>query len=185
MAAEDQAVANIANRRKVLEWFFENDRPEGWTQIEFEHQVPKGFAGGCYWKRISELRVQERMLAVVDSRVNPETHQPQMASRITEIGCKELERPVLADLPVAPLKAARPKRYTRARFADELEVVGSPLCDCRPDVPGREPSNFITKILLSHHCNCAAVLASRVVRRGEEPTLHERACTCGERHRVE
>jgi hypothetical protein len=69
----------------------------------------------------------------------------------------------------------RIKRFTREEFADELEARGSLLCDC--DNPeGSPPTRHGRR--LDHHCDCAAVQASAIVRRGESVTRHGRECGC-------
>lgn len=67
--------------------------------------------------------------------------------------------------------------YTRWELADELEAAESPLCDCH-----REESTPISPrdgSVMNHHCECRAVIASRIVRQGLTFTLHARACGCG------
>ena len=63
----------------------------------------------------------------------------------------------------------------RAEVADELEAPGSALCDC--DAADNPPISPATKEPMAHHCECRAVLASEVIRRGTTRTLHSRACS--------
>lgn len=63
----------------------------------------------------------------------------------------------------------------RAMIADELEMRGSPLCDCA----GRGPAlGRATGAAIAHHCGCAAVRASALARRAASPTRHARECGC-------
>ncbi|MGK5558232.1 hypothetical protein ACSNOI_42205 [Actinomadura kijaniata] len=55
----------------------------------------------------------------------------------------------------------------RAALADELEMRGSPLCDCSGSP------------VAAHACGCAAVRASALVRRAASATRHSRECGCG------
>lgn len=75
------------------------------------------------------------------------------------------------------IAAAGAPRFTREEFADELEARGSLLCDC-DDRDGSSPTNPRTGVRMDHHCDCAAVTASAVVRRGESVTRHGRECGC-------
>lgn len=68
------------------------------------------------------------------------------------------------------------QRFTREEFADELEAHGSVLCDC--DMRANPPTNPHTGQRMEHHCDCAAVKASAVVRRGESVTRHGQECGC-------
>lgn len=68
----------------------------------------------------------------------------------------------------------------RAMFADELEMRGSPLCDCAGSGPHASPT---TGAPVAHHCGCAAVRASAIVRRTESRTRHTRECGCSEADR--
>lgn len=63
----------------------------------------------------------------------------------------------------------------RADVADELEAPRSPLCDC--DAVDNPPTSPETKEPMAHHCECRAVLASEVLRRGMTRTRHARACS--------
>ncbi|TDC69391.1 hypothetical protein E1200_08700 [Actinomadura sp. GC306] len=63
----------------------------------------------------------------------------------------------------------------RAAMADELEMRGSPLCDCA----GRGPAfSRTTGAAIAHHCGCAAVRASALARRAASATRHARECGC-------
>lgn len=65
----------------------------------------------------------------------------------------------------------------REQFADEMEAEGSPLCDCQgPD--SNPPTSPKTGQRMPHHCECRAVLTSRVVRAGATWTRHTRECVC-------
>lgn len=64
--------------------------------------------------------------------------------------------------------------FTREQFADELEAPGSALCNC--DRWDSTPTNPTTGAVMAHHCDCRAVTASKVIRRGESRTLHAREC---------
>jgi hypothetical protein len=67
--------------------------------------------------------------------------------------------------------------FTREQFAAELEAAGSLLCDCDGfDVPPTTPAN--RDVRMAHHCDCAAVTASAMIRRGESVTLHGTECGC-------
>lgn len=92
-AAEDQAENNAANRVKALLWLYENDRPEGWCDFEIEAAVPDRYFGKCYWKRFSELRVGPygKLAYTITKRKNPDTRQPQGATRISAAGREEVE----------------------------------------------------------------------------------------------
>lgn len=68
-----------------------------------------------------------------------------------------------------------PDLFTREQFADELEA-GSQLCDCNPDNPATSPMD--RSVRMAHHCGCAAVAASAMIRRGESVTLHGAECGC-------
>ncbi|MEW2352322.1 hypothetical protein [Spirillospora sp. NPDC029432] len=63
----------------------------------------------------------------------------------------------------------------RAMFADELEMRGSPLCDCAGPVPPVSPT---TGAPVAHRCGCAAVRASALIRRAASLTRHARECGC-------
>lgn len=64
----------------------------------------------------------------------------------------------------------------RSQMADELEAAGSPLCDCEAyDSPPTSPNDRSRH--LAHHCDCAAVTASRIIRRGATPTRHDQECS--------
>jgi hypothetical protein len=63
----------------------------------------------------------------------------------------------------------------RAEVADELEAAGSLLCDCEGFGPATCPSDRSKQ--MPHHCDCAAVAASRTIRRGLTHTRH--AVECG------
>lgn len=68
-------------------------------------------------------------------------------------------------------------RFTREQFADELEAPGSLLCDCdSASDPATRPTNRSQR--MDHHCDCAAVRASAMIRRGESITRHGRECGC-------
>lgn len=62
----------------------------------------------------------------------------------------------------------------RAAFADELEDPKSPLCDCDPE--NNKPTSPLDRRRMAHHCDCAAVVASTVIRKGQTVTLHDRDC---------
>lgn len=63
----------------------------------------------------------------------------------------------------------------RAEVADELEAAGSLLCDCADaDCPPTRPDDRSKR--MPHHCECAAVNASRTIRRGLTPTRHSLEC---------
>ncbi|WP_344590577.1 hypothetical protein [Actinomadura vinacea] len=62
----------------------------------------------------------------------------------------------------------------RETIADELEMRGSPLCDCAEAGP---PAG------MAHHCWCAAVRASALARRTASRTRHARECGCDEADR--
>ncbi|XRQ08968.1 hypothetical protein ACN3XK_72895 [Actinomadura welshii] len=64
----------------------------------------------------------------------------------------------------------------RAALADELEMRGSPLCDCA----GRDspPVSPRTGTPMAHHCDCAAVQASAIARRAASETRHRAECGC-------
>lgn len=174
-AAYDQQNNSRANRRKALRFYYESDREDGWAAFEFEAAVPEGYAGSCYWKRLSELR-DMGYIAEVGRRTNPATKQPQIVNRITGLGCEELGYPMLDGLPRPQVRER--KHYTREQFADELEDPYSELCDCarRYSTPiGPDGS------VMAHHCECIAVVASQVVRKGRSLTLHERVCGCRNR----
>jgi hypothetical protein len=66
--------------------------------------------------------------------------------------------------------------FTREQFADELEAPESLLCECDPDSPATRPSN--RSVRMAHHCDCPAVAASAMIRRGESLTLHGTECGC-------
>ncbi|WP_395107705.1 hypothetical protein [Actinomadura sp. SCN-SB] len=68
----------------------------------------------------------------------------------------------------------------RAAIADELEMRGSPLCDCAGHGPavGRT-----TGAAIAHHCWCAAVRASALARRAASATRHARECGCSDADR--
>lgn len=70
------------------------------------------------------------------------------------------------------------ERFTREQFADEIEVRRSLLCDCEDpaDSPPAKPSDCSQR--MDHHCDCAAVRASAMIRRGESITRHGRECGC-------
>jgi hypothetical protein len=73
------------------------------------------------------------------------------------------------------LDAAAP--LIRKQIADEIEAEDSPLCDCRiPD--GSGPVSPRTGQPMPHHCDCAAVALSGVVRKDRTATRHHRECTC-------
>ena len=190
-AAEETMGSNQRLERTALMWFYEHDRADGWTAAEFDEATPEGFGGVSFWRRLSTLR-QEGWTVQVGTRMGP-LGQPQIASRITAKGCEELGLPRLEGLP-EPFVARRITRtikikepiqlvegdeveyFTREYFADELEALDSPLCDClREESP---PTNWVTQAVLVHHCDCRAVEASRVIRKGESRTLHERECRC-------
>lgn len=105
-AAEETQETNRAHERTALQWFYDNDRERGWTQAEFNRQTPEGFCGSSYWRRLSQLRI-DRWTVEVDRRMG-DRGQPQIASRITENGCKELGRAVLVGLP-DPAPKVEPK----------------------------------------------------------------------------
>ncbi|GAA2603511.1 hypothetical protein SMC26_03600 [Actinomadura fulvescens] len=63
----------------------------------------------------------------------------------------------------------------RAALADELEMRGSPLCDCA----GPPPVSALTGGTVAHRCECAAVRASALVRRAASRTRHAAECGCG------
>ncbi|MEU5880397.1 hypothetical protein [Spirillospora sp. NPDC047279] len=65
----------------------------------------------------------------------------------------------------------------RAALADELEMRGSPLCDCAG--LGPPPVSPVTGGAMAHHCACAAVRASALVRRAATRTRHSVECGCG------
>lgn len=69
------------------------------------------------------------------------------------------------------------ERFTREQFADELEARGSLLCDC-DGLDARPSTNPHTGVRMDHHCDCGAVEASAVIRRGESVTRHGRECGC-------
>jgi hypothetical protein len=69
------------------------------------------------------------------------------------------------------------ERFTREQFADELEVRSSLLCDCE-DPAGSPPTNPQTGARMDHHCDCTAVRASAMIRRGESVTHHGQECGC-------
>jgi hypothetical protein len=68
----------------------------------------------------------------------------------------------------------------RAMVADELEMRGSPLCDCADRGPafGRT-----TGAPIAHHCGCGAVRASALARRAASITRHARECGCSDADR--
>lgn len=105
-AAEETQETNRAHERTALQWFYDHDREEGWTQAEFNRQTPEDFCGSSYWRRLSQLRI-DRWTVEVDRRMG-DRGQPQIASRITEDGCKELGQAVLAGLP-DPAPKAEPR----------------------------------------------------------------------------
>lgn len=92
-AAEDQSENNAANRVKALLWLYENDRSEGWCDFEIEAAAPERHFGKCYWKRFSELRSEKYgvLAYTITKRVNPDTRQPQGATRISAAGREEVE----------------------------------------------------------------------------------------------
>lgn len=118
MAAGEQAASNRAHEQRALRWFYDNDREAGWTQAEFNEATPDKFCGASYWRRLTTLR-DAGWTVVVDTRVNPETNQPQMASRITDNGCEELGVPALPDLPPSAPKRAQPTAESVARAFHE------------------------------------------------------------------
>lgn len=63
----------------------------------------------------------------------------------------------------------------RAMIADELEMRGSPLCDCAGLGPARSRA---TGAAIAHHCGCAAVRASALARRAATRTRHASECGC-------
>ncbi|MFI0353038.1 hypothetical protein [Actinomadura sp. 9N407] len=69
----------------------------------------------------------------------------------------------------------------RAMFADELEMRGSPLCDCGG---AGQAVGSTTGVPVAHHCGCAAVRASAIVRRAASVTRHARECGCSEADRA-
>lgn len=66
--------------------------------------------------------------------------------------------------------------FTREQFAAELEGAGSLLCDCNPENPATSPMD--RSVRMAHHCDCPAVAASAMIRRGESVTLHGAECGC-------
>ncbi|MFB4315281.1 hypothetical protein [Actinomadura sp. 21ATH] len=68
----------------------------------------------------------------------------------------------------------------RAMFADELEMRGSPLCDCAGEGAPVSPA---TGARVAHRCGCAAVRASALIRRAASLTRHARECGCTEADR--
>jgi hypothetical protein len=110
-AAEDTEEIRRAHRRTALQWFYDNDREQGWTQAEFDAITSEDFCGSCFWKRFSELR-QQGFLVRIGSRMG-DKGQPQMFCRITKDGCKELEAAILPDLP-EPEVTVRPDVATVA-----------------------------------------------------------------------
>lgn len=174
LAAEDQIENNAVYERKALRWLYDHDREQGWIGAEFETAIPAGYIGSCYWRRLTSLR-DAGWVAVIGTRVNPASGQSTMINRITGKGCEELGRPVLPDLPTAQERLVR-RRYTLEQFADQIEARQSLLCDCEPE--SYPPGNFETGEMLEHHCDCAAVLASKTIRKGSSRTRHAAACTC-------
>ena len=63
----------------------------------------------------------------------------------------------------------------REMVADELEMRGSPLCDCAELDPAFSRA---TGAATAHHCGCAAVRASALARRAASVTRHARECGC-------
>lgn len=63
----------------------------------------------------------------------------------------------------------------RAAIADELEMRGSPLCDC---AHRGTAFGVVTGAPVAHHCGCAAVRASALARRAASATRHARECGC-------
>ncbi|MFG2005794.1 hypothetical protein ACGFNU_42265 [Spirillospora sp. NPDC048911] len=78
----------------------------------------------------------------------------------------------MADPRPAPVTDAQ-----RAALADELEMRGSPLCDCAG--AGPPPISPLTGGAVAYHCECAAVRASALVRRAASRTRHAAECGCG------
>ncbi|MFC5744234.1 hypothetical protein [Actinomadura rugatobispora] len=68
----------------------------------------------------------------------------------------------------------------REAIADELEMRGSPLCDCVEALPAISPTSGAAT---AHHCWCTAVRASAVARRTASLTRHARECGCSEADR--
>ena len=69
----------------------------------------------------------------------------------------------------------------REIVADELEMRGSPLCDCADAGPATSLANGTS---VAHHCWCAAVRASAMARRTASLTRHARECGCSEADRT-
>ncbi|XVQ12308.1 hypothetical protein ACQP1W_07010 [Spirillospora sp. CA-255316] len=68
----------------------------------------------------------------------------------------------------------------REIIADELEMRGSPLCDCAEAGPATSPTNGAA---VAHHCWCTAVRASAMARQAASRTRHSRECGCSEADR--
>jgi hypothetical protein len=103
-----------------------------------------------------------------------ETTTPAIYALAAQIGT-EVNR---LSTPISEMEAIgiaeKVDRGYREEFADDLEAADSPLCDC-----SRETSTPISPTdgaEMAHHCDCAAVTASRVLRLGETRTRHARAC---------
>jgi hypothetical protein len=80
---------------------------------------------------------------------------------------------------VAAIVAAAYPHIARAlaeQISDEMEAADSVLCDC--DAAQNPPVSPKTKERMAHHCECRAVVASRVLRRGASSTLHGAQCGC-------
>jgi hypothetical protein len=86
-----------------------------------------------------------------------------------------------ANFAAGVVEATQALDAVRAEVADELEAAGSLLCDCDGAGPATCPDDRSKR--LAHHCDCAAVYASRTIRRGLTHTRH--ALECGHPQRLE
>lgn len=114
-----------------------------------------------------------------------ETTTPEIFALATRIGVEmaRLEKPLSELEAVAVAEVLTGEADPRTAFCDELEAPGTPLCDCEPGLKGHAPVSPRDGESIDHHCECRAVLASKVLRKGEK-TQHGRRCVCEDRKRA-
>lgn len=111
-----------------------------------------------------------------------ETTTPEIFALATRIGIEmaRLKKPLSEMEAIGVAEVLTGEGDPRTAFCDELEAPGTPLCDCEPRSQENPATSPRTGEPMDHHCECRAVLASQVLRKGRK-TLHGNACHCEDR----